>query len=725
MSVMRGLLAAVTVGALTFPATPPNKNLFRTESTHTRAAAKSAPIATSLYKANQLEFYLTDAAVNWIRPGLNIKVNSVKIGTDRKPVVDYSITDSLGQPIDRLGVATPGVVSPSFILSVWNPTTREYTPITTRVQTTPANSPHPGVSQVQGGTDSGGTPVDLELGHATYTFKTTLPASFDASKTYTLGMYATRNMTDTLGKSYIKNVEFDFRPDGGTVTDKWDEINQATSCNNCHDPAVGLNAHGGSRQDVKLCVLCHNSTNIDPDTGNNTDFKQMIHKIHMGEHLPSVQAGTPYQIIGFGQGVNDFSDVALPQDIRNCANCHEGTDATKKPTQFNTWFTYPSVEACGACHDDVNFATGANHPGGVATNDTCAKCHQPDSGADWDASIKAAHAVPAKARQLKGLTATIVSVKNALPGKSPTVVFAIKNGDGTPVDGTKLNSFSPMFNGPTTSYVTQPVRESGLATGTNPGTYDPATGTTSFTFKGTIPATATGTFVFAADAYRNVTAVRNDGKTTGIRTWAVPFGTSQTIREAVFNPIKYVAVTGTTVTPRRTVVATANCQTCHDQLGFHGGQRQTTEECVICHNPAGNDASHRTAGDLPESISFQRFIHRIHTGDKLTQQFAISGTSFNDVRFPGLLTDCAKCHTGTSYTLPLQQTGIASVATPRDYFSPQGPGTAACLGCHDNSDAAAHAYLNTTTFGGTTPTEACATCHGTGKDWDVAKEHAQ
>jgi hypothetical protein len=68
--------------------------------------------------------------------------------------------------------------------------------------------------------------------------------------------------------------------------------------------------------------------------------------------------------------------------------------------------------------------------------------------------------------------------------------------------------------------------------------------------------------------------------------------------------------------------------------------------------------------------------------------------------------------------------GIASVPTPRDYFSPQGPATAACLGCHDNVDAAAHAYLNTAVFG-TSSAEACATCHGTGKDWDVDKVHAR
>ncbi len=94
---------------------------------------------------------------------------------------------------------------------------------------------------------------------------------------------------------------------------------------------------------------------------------------------------------------------------------------------------------------------------------------------------------------------------------------------------------------------------------------------------------------------------------------------------------------------------------------------------------------------------------------------------------PAIRRDCRSATAGSSYTLPLAQTGISlRSSTLRDYFSPQGPATAACLGCHDNQDAAAHAYLNTTNFGGPAqPAEACATCHGTGKDWDVDKVHAR
>src|SRR4029079_234499 len=109
----------------------------------------------------------------------------------------------------------------------------------------------------------------------------------------------------------------------------------------------------------------------------------------------------------------------------------------------------------------------------------------------------------------------------------------------------------------------------------------------------------------------------------------------------------------------------------------------------------------------------------IHTGEELTQDFTVYGfgssvNNFNEVRYPGDRRDCLACHTSAA-TYALPPGGTLDNPTQRDYFGPQGPGTTSCLGCHDNRDAAAHAYINKAPFG-----EACATCHGPGKDWDVA-----
>ena len=80
-------------------------------------------------------------------------------------------------------------------------------------------------------------------------------------------------------------------------------------------------------------------------------------------------------------------------------------------------------------------------------------------------------------------------------------------------------------------------------------------------------------------------------------------------------------------------------------------------------------------------------------------------------QLPGV--PCVAGHRG-----PSGGDGRANVVTKTDY-SAAGSGTAACLGCHDTRDAAAHAYLNTAVFG-----EACGACHGATSEWSVATVHA-
>ncbi len=655
-----------------------------------------------LYPASAKEAYLSPEQINYIRPGLKLKVNSVTIGADRRPVVDLTITDDFDQPLDRLGKVTPGVISISLMAAWWDNTAKQYTAYTTRVQTSPIT----GVSATQAGTDSNGTWTDVSVGNSKYQFRTALPATFDQTRTHTIGIYSTRNMTDIVGKNYYANVEYDFRPDGKPVTEQWASmtITGVASCANCHDP---LSAHGGSRRDVKLCVMCHTPQTIDPDTGNTVDMKVMIHKIHRGVNLPSVKAGTPYVIIGNAQSVHDFSGVGYPQDMRNCQTCHEAGAADAA-----TFSSRPTRAACGSCHDDVNWVTGANHDPGAQLDDTkCSECHSPQGDKDWDLSVKGAHVVPTDAKQLKGLKVEIVGVTDLLPDKKPTITFKLTNGDGSIVDPTTFpGNISFRVGGPTkgpngfavadfAAYISTTAKAN--AAGAFVGTFNGTLGTHVSTVA--IPANAAGTWTVSADVRRPITLSPKPR-------------TATSVNEAALNPIKRVVVSEAGPVARRTVVSIDKCNKCHERLALHGGQRLLIDECVICHNP--NTTDNQTP--VKESVDFKRMIHRIHTGEELTQIYQIGNGGFNEVLYPGDRRNCVTCHSSAATANLPVVAGAIDTPTLKDWYSPMGPGTTACLGCHDNRDAAAHAYINTATFG-----EACATCHGANSEWSVAKVHAR
>ncbi|HET9708151.1 MAG TPA: OmcA/MtrC family decaheme c-type cytochrome, partial [Gemmatimonadales bacterium] len=450
------------------------------------------------------------------------------------------------------------------------------------------------------------------------------------------------------------------------------------------------------------------------------------------------KAGTPYEIIGFSQGVNDFSTVVFPQDVRNCTTCHR---ADLGLTNSASWYTFPSSSACGSCHDDLNFTTGANHVAGAQPDSACANCHQPQGSAEWDAGITTAHTVPLKSKQLPGLNAKIVSIANSAPGQKPTVKFQLTNGDGTAVTPAALGSnLNLLMGGPTTDYGTgqnspaQPFREN--ASG---ATFDGTTAT--YTFTNAVPANATGTWAFSIEARRSITL--NPAPKQG----------PTSVNEGAFNPVAYAAVTDAQPAPRRQVVDIANCNKCHDKLALHGGQRFNPQECVICHNPNGDDSGRRPADKgLAESIDFKRMIHRIHTGEELLTDIEPEGSevdckanpetfgcftiygfgtppsvnNFNEVRFPGDRRDCQTCHAGeTEEVLDPAPAGLLPTITQRDWYSPQQHYAAACLGCHDGEAAAAHAFSMTVTFPNGKAAEACATCHGPNAEFAVDKVHAR
>lgn len=652
----------------------------------------------SPYNPSQKAFYADEAVVAFVRPGLTIKVTGHEIATDGTVKARFKLTDPKGLGLDRDGITTPGNVSVSFILARIPAGEQQYVSYTTRS----ATSPITGVTAIQASADSGGTFAQVGDGEYTYTFKTKLPANYDRTTTHSIGAYGSRNLSEfDLGTNYDDDV-YNFIPNGAAVTKVRDVVANAT-CNGCH---VQLAFHGGTRRTVELCNLCHTPQTIDPDTGEKQDMRVLIHRIHMGANLPSVKAGKPFVVIGNRQSVNDYSGILYPPGPNTCDSCH-----TEGPTQAMQAFANPSREACGSCHDNVNFATGENHLNMPQISDNqCKNCHIPQGELDFDVSIKGAHQNPKTSSMLPGLKFEIVDVTNNKAGQKPVVRFKATDKTGKTVPMADIARVAIVLAGPTTDYVgasprgyiSEDAKAGGATLSGDVYTYN---------FNAAIPAGAKGSYTVGIE---------------GRRTSKILEGTKQemTVQYGADNKVLHFSVDDSPVVARRQVVTTEKCNSCHYNLVLHGDNRNKVEQCVLCHNPVETDASRRPAAqNPPESIDMAQMIHRIHAGLEQTRDYTIYGfgntpNNYNHVGFPAPLNSCTVCHVDGTQTVPVK--AVADKRDPRGYMDPVKPAAAACLGCHTSLDAASHALANTSTLG-----ESCGTCHGSGKTADVAKVHAQ
>jgi len=677
-----------------------------------------------VYSPREKAYYLSDATVEYVQPGLVVTVNSASIAGDGTITTVYSITDPTGLPLDAAGATTPGAVTLGYIAAVLPNNQEEYSAYTTRAASGTAVA-----STNQPSTDSGGVATQLAPGQYQYVFHAKAPSGFDTSATHTIGIQASRNLTSFNLSTYYASAVFSFVPNGAAVTRTHDIIRTA-SCNSCHDQ---LSHHGGRRRGVEMCVLCHTQQNVDTTTGNSLDLKVMIHEIHMGASLPSVVAGTPLMVNG-----SNFSKVVFPADPfdpRRCEKCHSQTTGAAQATAY---LTNPSHAACGACHDNVNFATGANHPGGIQNDDTqCANCHIPQGETDFDASIKGAHMAPIASSLLSGLTVNITNVQNGTAGSAPVVTFTVVDKNKNPVPLSALGSIALTIAGPTTDYgytsFGSDLTTPGYVSESAKGATCSAGGSCMYTFTHTIPAKATGTYAIGIEAVRTDTVPELINGAT-VQT-AVEYGAP--------NIVTYFSVDGSPVTPRRDVVALNNCNgNCHVSLNHHGELRNNTEYCVMCHNPSNTDAAVRptsvVASDRTQpaqGIHFNLLIHRIHYGinQPSNRPYVVVGyggshNDFSGVLFPALdptgnpadTANCSLCHVNSTEQNNLTLSGLNAVVDPQGPINPVQHFSSACTGCHMDLPTASHTLANTTSLG-----EACNVCHGSGAAYAVDQMHAQ
>jgi OmcA/MtrC family decaheme c-type cytochrome len=631
----------------------------------------------------------------------------VSIAQDGTVTARFTITDPMGVPLDRSGTTTPGAISTSFVLARIPKGGRFYQAYTTRLKTS-NYAPTVGKIARQASNDTGGRFVTIAEGEYDYVFGTRLPADYQRNATHTIGLYGSRNLSQfDLGTNYASTI-LTFVPDNSPAQEVRDVINDQ-SCNRCHDE---INFHGGSRRGLPTCILCHtppyeNVTNVNPETDNLIDMRVMIHKIHRGASLPSVRAGKPYQIVGFGNEVHDYSKVQIPSEVNNCGKCHETSAA-----QAQTYLTTPSRAACGACHDNVNFTSGEGHANGVpqANDNSCARCHIPQGEMDFDASIKGAHVDPTESSLITGIVADIVSVENTRAGERPVVSFTLKDRNGALLEPSRVSRIAFTLGGPTTDYGDGLPTKGGYASESGAA----ATATSSgwrYAFTQPIPAEARGTYSISVEARRQETVLAGTVD-------------ERVIQSGSPNDVFYFSVDGSGVAPRRQIVDVKKCNDCHRSLSVHGENRNSTEYCVVCHNARESDVARRPAGQgPPEAIDFSLMIHRIHAGNLQSRDYTIFGFgnvahNFNHVRFPGELANCQNCHLAGTYNVPPK--ARLDKTDPRGLINPAKPATAACGGCHTSIDAASHALVNTSALG-----ESCGVCHGPDASLSVDRVHAR
>lgn len=214
----------------------------------------------------------------------------------------------------------------------------------------------------------------------------------------------------------------------------------------------------------------------------------------------------------------------------------------------------------------------------------------------------------------------------------------------------------------------------------------------------------------------------------------------------------FVPATGQAAASGREIVATAKCEECHRKLGgiagddpessaagFHGGGRNETRYCSVCHTGQRkygqveatiNPPTHPTAPNTFTSTkvdvvdgrsvyNLPNWIHKIHMGELLAKKNYQSNIPVNETLYPQDLRNCTKCHDGSA-------TSTAQTAQGDNWKSV--PSRLACGACHDGINFATgmgvtiadaqKGLTSTTSFGGfahggqAQPDDSlCAQCH--------------
>lgn len=347
--------------------------------------------------------------------------------------------------------------------------------------------------------------------------------------TYTVGMFVYKNYEILGNRQRDVGVQtYDFLI-GAATTIAVREVVKDDNCNQCH---VELQFHGGTRRNTNLCILCHTSgaedrNDLEKEGGTpdvSIDFRVMIHKIHNAKHLPSVLGvstnadgsrkydATPKPLTYVGFSTAELSEIAFPvwpnmshpmprdagysdltdaqQDLEDemrrgvtqCSKCHgdpDGDGPLTAPAQGDLIFSQPSRNACGSCHDDIDWTKPyVSNDQTMLANQTdadCLTCH-PKTGSQI--AIQEAHLHPMVDAALStGINVVITSVDeagshnsngNIDPGEKISLSFTIKDDAGADIDPASLSrNIDTVVTGPVSNrnmLISTSMPRTGLAT---------------------------------------------------------------------------------------------------------------------------------------------------------------------------------------------------------------------------------------------------------------------
>ncbi len=293
-------------------------------------------------------------------PGVVFDVKEIRdAAPGSKPTVVVKITDKAGNPITSLGrlsivMAGPTIDYPKYITE-----------------------------------DASKTKI-ADDGTLTYTFTNAIPA--DAKGTFAFGFEGRRDIILRAGtarqatvRDAAMNVVKYVSVDGSPLLPRR-QVVALEKCNSCHG---SLALHGGNRNQIEQCVLCHNANMTDAsqrpaDQGaaQSISMAYMIHRIHTGEAGTEGDGGLV--IYGNGKSRHDFSEVAYPADRRECTMCHidgtqlvplsEGVLNVQNPRGVLNPMG-PATGACTGCHTEIYTASHALSNTTEKLGEACGACH--------------------------------------------------------------------------------------------------------------------------------------------------------------------------------------------------------------------------------------------------------------------------------------------------------------------------------------------------------------